>query len=261
MALWGKIIGGMAGFAVGGPLGAMVGATLGHAADSGAVNRMRLPFGSSAPPIWNPAKMAAMLGQRDQLFAIGVVVLAAKLAKCDGPVNRAEIDAFKRQFRIPPEQMRDIGRLFDQARDSTDGFQTYAAHLGQAFADNRGTLADVLGALFAIARADGPLNRAESVYLRRVHAAFGLDEAAWEQTRGGIPRRPLGDTPDPYRVLGLSRAATNEDIRSAWKRLVRENHPDSLASRGVTADFVARATQKVAEINAAWDSIKRERNL
>ena len=67
-----------------------------------------------------------MFNRRDQLFAICVVVLSAKLAKCDGQVRREEIDAFKRQFRIPPEAVRDIGRLFDQARDSADGFEPYA---------------------------------------------------------------------------------------------------------------------------------------
>ena len=104
---------------------------------------------------WNPARVAAMFNRRDQLFAICVVVLSAKLAKCDGPVRREEIDAFKRQFRIPPEAVRDIGRLFDQARDSAEGFEGYAGQLGEAFADNRGMLEDVLAALFVIARADG----------------------------------------------------------------------------------------------------------
>jgi len=50
-------------------------------------------------------------------------------------------------------------------------------------------------------------------------------------------------------------------LRVAWKRLMRENHPDSLAARGVPQEFIARASEKVARINAAWDRIKRERNL
>src|SRR5580704_7572909 len=158
MGYWGKIIGGVAGFAMGGPMGAVFGAALGHAADSGAVPNMRMPFGTQLG--WNPARLAAMLNRRDQLFAICVVVLSAKLAKCDGAVKREEIDAFRRQFRIPPESVRDIGRLFDQARDSTEGFEPYAVQLGDAFADNRGMLEDVLTALFGVARADGPLNQA-----------------------------------------------------------------------------------------------------
>ncbi len=71
---------------------------------------------------------------------------------------------------------------------------------------------------------------------------------------------PVNDD-DPYMELGLTRAASGEELRATWKRLMRENHPDSLASRGVPADFIARASDKVARINAAWDRIKRERGL
>lgn len=253
MGYWGKIIGGMAGFAMGGPFGAIVGAALGHAADSGApLNFGELPF--------SPARIAALLGQREQLFAISVVVLAAKLAKCDGPVKRAEIDAFKRQFRIPPESLHDIARLFDQARDSPESYAPYADQLGQAFADNRGMLEDVLAALFVIARADGPVNRAELEFLSRVYRGFGLDQRAWDRARGSIPRQ-AADEPDAYTVLGISRSTSDEEVRAVWKRLMRENHPDSLAARGVPPEFIARASEKVARINAAWDRIKRERGL
>jgi DnaJ like chaperone protein len=259
MGYWGKIIGGVAGFAMGGPVGAVFGAALGHAADSGAIPDLRSQFASQVG--WNPARLAAIFNRRDQLFAICVVVLSAKLAKCDGQVNREEIDAFKRQFRMPPEAVRDIGRLFDQARDSADGFEAYAVQLGEAFVDNRGMLEDVLAALFAIARADGPVNARERDFLARTHRAFGLHQRAWDRVDGGTPRRPVIDEPDAYAVLGVARSATPEVIRATWKRLMRENHPDSLAARGVPAEFIARANEKVARINAAWDRIKRERGL
>jgi DnaJ like chaperone protein len=210
---------------------------------------------------WNPARLAAMFNRRDQLFAICVVVLSAKLAKCDGLVKREEIDAFKRQFRIPPEAVRDIGRLFDQARDSAEGFQAYAVQLGEAFADNRGMLEDVLAALFVIARADGAVNGRELDFLARTHRSFRLDQAAWDRARGAVPRQPPSDEPDAYTVLGVARSADAEEIRATWKRLMRENHPDTLAARGVPAEFIARANEKVARINAAWDRIKRERGL
>jgi DnaJ like chaperone protein len=258
MGYWGKIIGGMAGFAMGGPFGAVVGAALGHAADHGGMPNMGFSFGNQT--MLNPARIAAMLGRRDQVFSICVVVLAAKLAKCDGAVKRAEIDAFKRHFRIPPEAVRDIGRLFDQAREDEAGFESYATQLGEAFDDNRGVLEDVLTALFVIARADGPVNAREQDFLARVHRRFGLDQAAWARAKGSLPR-PAADAPDPYAVIGVAASASDEEIRATWKKLMRENHPDSLASRGVPAEFIARANDKVAQINAAWDRIKRERGL
>jgi DnaJ like chaperone protein len=258
MGYWGKLLGGMAGFAMGGPFGAVVGAALGHAADNGTLPNGAFPFGNAS--MLNPARIAALLGRREEVFSICVVVLAAKLAKCDGPVKREEIDAFKRHFRIPPQSVRDIGRLFDQAREDADGFDSYATQLGEAFSDNHGVLEDVLSALFGIARADAPLNGREEEFLYRVHRRMGLSQAAWERARGGIAR-PDGNGPDPYQVLGVTRSSADDVIRTTWKRLMRENHPDSLASRGVPPEFIQRANEKVAQINAAWDRIKRERGL
>ncbi|GAB0116164.1 TerB family tellurite resistance protein [Acidisoma sp. 7E03] len=264
--LWGKIIGGVAGFAVGGPAGAVMGAALGHAADSGALPQIRrglkgvLPNGGSAP--LNSARLAAMLGQRDQLFAIAAVSLSAKLAKCDGPVNRQEIDAFKRSFHVPPQNVPLIGRLFDEARQTAQGFEPFADELALAFeADNRVLLEEVLRALFVIARADGPVNAAETRFLQEVHRRLRLDRMAWDQAMAGEQRARATDDGDPYAELGLTRSASNDQLREARKRLMRENHPDSLAARGVPPEFVARATERAARVNAAWDRIKRERGL
>lgn len=252
LSFWGKIIGGFTGFLTGGPIGALVGAAMGHAADSGAGRLGQ-----------NPAQLAAMLGSREQLFAVGVVVLSAKLAKCDGPVKRIEIDTFKRQFRIPPENMAEVAQLFDRAREDAEGYEPFADRMGQAFADRREMLEDVLAALFTIARADGPLTNGEVAFLQRVQIGFGLDAPAWMRARDTTAERPrpMPTGPDPYRVLGIGREATDAQARATWRRLVRENHPDAVASRGAAPDMVRRAADKVAEINAAWDRIKRERKL
>jgi DnaJ like chaperone protein len=259
MSYWGKLFGGVAGFAMGGPPGAVMGAALGHAADSGAMGKFARG-GFFNPANFHPARIAAMFAPREQVFAMAVVALSAKLAKCDGPVNRQEIDAFKRHFRIPQESAREVGRLFDQARDTADDFEPYARQLGESFADNRGVLEDVLAGFFGIARADGLVNPKELDFLGRVARGFKLDGAAWERARGGTPRVQSNE-PDAYAELGISRTASDEAVRAAWKQLMRENHPDGLAARGVPQEFVARATEKVARVNAAWDRVKRERGI
>ncbi len=260
--MWGKIIGGMAGFAMGGPFGAVMGAAFGHAAET----RMG---GAAGWPPWGSAQFSLgftplprqLPGGREQLFAFAVVMLAAKVARADGPVRRPEIDAFKRAFRIPPEAVRDIGLLFDRARDSSDDPLLTARQLGEAFAADPDRLEDVLSALFAIAQADGAVNAAELDLLGGICRGFGLGRAAWERASGAAPRR-AGDTgEDPYAVLGVRREATPDELRATWKQLMRENHPDSLASQGAAPEVIARASDKVARINAAWDRIKRDRGL
>jgi DnaJ like chaperone protein len=249
----------MAGLAMGGPFGLAIGAALGHAVDTGM--GPRFPFSSATNSVAGQAKVAALLGQKQRLFSVAVVALSAKLAKCDGPVKRAEIDTFRRQFRIPDSDVRDIGRLFDLAREQTEDFGIYATQLGAAFADNPPMLELVLSSLFAIARADGAVNAKEQAFLTGVHRAFGLDQLAWDRASGAIPPRPSADEPDPYEILGVARSTGGAELRAVWRKLMRENHPDALAARGVPPEFIEKASASVARINAAWDRIKRERGL
>lgn len=262
MSYWGKFIGGMAGFAMGGPVGALFGAALGHAADEGKLNGFTANFSNFAGRAlpFDPLKLAAMTGQREQVFAIGVTVLAAKLCKVDGPVSRVEIDAFKRSFAIPPASMSKVAQLFDGARDSAAGFETYATQLGQAFSDDKGALEQVLAGLYQIARSDGPVNAAEADFLSRVAFGFGLNEAASRRAGQGVPP-PQRPSEDPYLVMGVKPQASAEEIRARWKQLMRENHPDSLAAKGASAAAISAASDKVARINAAYDAIKREKRL
>jgi DnaJ like chaperone protein len=251
LSLWGKIIGGVAGFAMGGPFGAVMGAAMGHAADEGTTR-----------PSFDPRpELAGQIQNKDQLFSIGVIVLSAKLAKSDGPVKRIEIDAFKRVFRIPDENMRDVGLLFDRAREDTGGYEAFASRMGVVFADTPHVLEEVLAALHHIARADGPMTRGEAAFLAKVRQFFRLDEAASERASTGrtMPPEPIGV--DPYSVLGVKQGATDEEVRLAWRQLMREHHPDSLAAKGMSEELMRGATRRVAEINAAWDRIKRSRNL
>lgn len=258
MSYWGKFIGGMAGFAMGGPVGALFGMAMGHAADQGKFNVFTNFAGKALP--FDAAHMAAMLGRREQLFAVSVTVLAAKLAKCDGPVSRIEIQAFRSSFSIPEQNVAEVGRLFDHARDSHEGFESYATQLGQAFSDERGILEQVLGGLYQVARSDGAVNAAEADFLRRVAHGFGLDEASVRRASGGSVARQQ-PVEDSYTVLGLKSSASVEEIRVRWKTLVREHHPDVLSSQGASPARVKIASEKVAKINAAYDAIKRERRL
>lgn len=262
MSFLGKFIGGVAGFAMGGPVGALFGAALGHAADEGKLHGLSNGFANFAGRAmpFDPLRIASMLGRREQVFAVGVTVLSAKLSKCDGPVSRTEIDAFKRGFAIPESSMAEIARLFDSARAQADGFEPYAVQLSQAFSDEKHVLEQVLASLYQIAKADGPINAAEADFLARTAQLFGLGEAAKNRAGQGVPP-PQAPSEDPYMVLGLSTRAEAEEIRTRWKQLVRENHPDRVSATGASDAVVKQASEKVARINAAYDFLRRDKGF
>ena len=239
MSIWGKIIGGAAGFALGGPLGALVGAAAGHAVD-----RMR------AGP--------ATAEQRQVAFSIAVIVLAAKMAKADGVVTRDEVDAFKRIFHVPANEMRNVGRLFDEATRDSAGYEPYARQVGRLFADSPWVLEELLDGLFLIAKADDVVHPAELAFLRRVAEIFGFDRATFERICES--NREPGEA-DPYGVLGVSDAATDGEIKAAYRQLVREHHPDGLMAQGLPQEFIDVANDKLATINGAYARIRRERGL
>lgn len=255
MGIWGKVIGGVAGMAMGGPLGALMGATAGHAVD-----RMRAEAASSRigrGGFGSTAFGTAAEHARGVAFTVAVVALSAKMAKADGAVRREEIDAFKTLFRIPPEEMAGIGRLFDQARVSSDGFEDYASEIADLFADSPEVLEELLDALFFIALSDGELNESERLFLSSVAAIFGLSDRDFNRVHASHDTRES----DSYTVLGVTRASSNDEIKAAYRRLIRENHPDTLIAKGMPQEFIEVATRKMAAINAAYDHVASERGL
>ncbi len=243
MSIWGKIIGGAAGFALGGPIGALLGVVGGHAIDR---------YAAPDQPIDEDA------ATRKVAFTIGVIALGAKMAKADGVVTREEIAAFREVFQVPAEETRNVGRVWDLARRTSDGFEAYAAQIARLFNPGSPVLEQLLGSLFHIARADGVVHEKEIEYLRRVAAIFGFDELAFERLRAIFTD---DSSNDPYAILGVAPDADDKAVRAAYRHLVREHHPDRLIAQGLPEEAVAAATDKLARINSAWDRIKQHRNL
>ncbi|MFO1152956.1 MAG: TerB family tellurite resistance protein [Rhodospirillales bacterium] len=254
MGVWGKVFGGFAGFAVGGPLGALFGAAAGHAVD-----RMRDDAADSPPE--RPrlgASSDIFHSSREAAFSVAVIVLGAKLAKADGTVSRAEVDAFKQVFRVPPGEVRNVARIFDAAKGDAKGFEPYARQVALLFRREPAVLDELLGGLFHIARADGAVNATELAFLRRVGDIFGFDAARFAQVRN---RFLPAQTRDAYAILGIARTASDDAVKKAYRRLIRENHPDTLVARGLPREMLAQANEKMAVINAAYDDIAKQRGL
>ncbi|MEC9345804.1 MAG: TerB family tellurite resistance protein [Pseudomonadota bacterium] len=249
MSIWGKLIGGGIGFALGGPLGALIGGIAGHAVD-----RIRAEDEDDDERVADgrPA------GTRQVAFTIGVIVLGAKMAKADGHVSENEIAAFKEVFQVPPDELRNVARVFNQAKREATGFEPYAQQLAGMFRDSPEVLEDVLAGLMHIARADGVVHPAEVDFLKSVADLFGIDAQAWRRLHATY----LGpDQEDPYTVLGVAPTATDQEVRKAWRDLIKANHPDRVIAQGLPEEFVALANEKLAKINAAWDRIAKERGL
>ena len=239
MSIWGKIIGGATGFAFGGPIGALLGSVAGHAIDK----------------IKTKKKLPEEIALKQIGFTIGVIVLSAKMAKADGKVTEDEIRAFKEKINIPDNEIKNVAKLWDQAKKTTDGFQIYARQIANLLEKNSSVLEELLKLLIIIALADGKITIAEIKYLKEVGKIFGFSKEDFER----IYSSKSGVSSDPYQILGVSRDASVDEIKQKWKQLAINHHPDLLISQGIPKDLIHKSTSRLKEINNAWDTIQNKR--
>ena len=242
MSFVGRIIAGARDLSFGGPLGALLERAARHI------------------PSWHPHGDAESRDgdpRRRVAFTIAVIALGAKMARADGAVTRDEVAAFREVFQVPPGEEDHVRLVFDLARKSTAGFESYARQVGRLFANDRAVLENLLGGLFHIALADGRVCSAEDAYLREVARHFGFSTDDYARIRAHHAWIEEEEAEDPHAILGIDRDAPLGAIREAYHRLVRESHPDLVIAQGLPPECIALATARVARINAAYDRLAK----
>lgn len=195
--------------------------------------------------------------RRKVTFSIAMIALSAKMAKADGIVTQDEVRAFQQIFSVPAEQVRNVARLYDLAKEDIAGFEAYAAKMASLFNeddDRAEVLEDILDGLFHIAKADGLVHEREVGFLRRTAEIFAFEEREFDRI---LARHTLSSGANPYQVLGVSASASLDEVRRRYRTLVSQNHPDRLIARGMPEEFIAIATRRLAAINVAFEAIEQ----
>ncbi len=280
MGFWGKALGVGFGFMFGGPLGAVLGGVLGHMYDVESDQHkaglgIRCPYcGKNVRPTADGhcpvcggdlkpagARQPKSVFDRQFLFYVSLTSLAAKMAKADGVVTADEIRAFdnflRDELKLSAAERKIVAQIFNQAKNSPEDPMAFARQFRDLIGRQPEVLQMMVHLLFRIALADGKFHPAEEEFIRQVSNIFGLTPNEYEQIRAlfiKIDNRA-------YQVLGLSPEASVEEIRITYKKLVNQYHPDRLIAKGVPEDFIKIANEKMAEINNAYEQIRKERGF
>ena len=247
MSIWGKLIGGAAGMALGGPIGAILGIAAGHGVDKVS----KFDTGESNKNFSND--------QKEQIFATSVIAISAKLAKADGKISKSEILAFKKIFEFPAEDEKAISNIFNSAKENIDDYKDIAKQVYKVFKSDRGLLFELLNSLFSIAYADGELHPKEKVMLFEIAKIFQISDNEFESLNNIFEAKISQDNTSInriYKILGLSENASLEQVSNQYRKLIKEYHPDKLQGMGLPKEFIELANQKLAAINKAYTEIK-----
>jgi len=234
---YGKWVGGGLGWAFGGPIGAILGFALGSMFDG-----------------MDSDKFAYQNTARGD-FAMSLLVLCAAVMKADQKVVRAELE-YVRSFFIRQFGEEEGNRLIVMLREILKqeiNVVDVSTQVGQ-YMDYSSKL-QILHFLFGIAASDGMVRPDESAVIGSISGNMGISNADFASVRAMF----ISDTNWAYDVLEITKGASDEEIKKAYREMAKKHHPDKVAHLG--DDVKKSATEKFQKINEAYNKIKVERGM
>ena len=254
MGWFGKIAFGSLGLFLGGPLGAVAGAALGHhLVDKYDDDAKGLPQNRQRSSLRN-------VEQAQAAYFVSMFSILGKLSKIDGVVSAEEIavvEKFINNLPIMENEKQFAKQVFKEAKDSHFSIDDFAFQLHQILRGQSTVLHSFFDILFQVAAADGELHPNEETALKRIKSIFQIGDLQYENTKALY----FKDIDRYYKILNCTSKSTNQEIKSSYKRLVKDYHPDTIISKGLPEEFVDYATKRFQEIQGAYEKVREMRQF
>ena len=188
-------------------------------------------------------------------FMVSLLVLSAAIIKADGKTLQSELDYVKDFIRknfgdaAVPEATRILNQLLSQDVNIYQVGPQIATYM------NYSQRLQLFHYLVQLALADGEFSKSEKSVLEAIGSTIGLNNSDVSSVISMFYK----DTSSAYTVLGVSPSATDDEVRTAYRRMAMKNHPDKVATLG--PDVQKAAAEKFRQIQEAYESIKQERGL
>ncbi len=257
MGWLGKLFGGTVGFMFGGPLGMIAGIAFGHMFDKAGT-------AGTTYTQQDTGRFYTTQDREQMIFFVGAFSMLARIAAADGSVSASErqkvIEFIRRDLRLGYQEEEVALKVFDTALQGNGTFDQFASQFYQNFSHATNILQLMIDIFYRVAAADGNISSAEEAMIRRAAGIFHLPnsfvDAVCNQYGGCSTASDRS-----YAVLNLTRNATDEEVKRAFRKMSIEFHPDTLAAKGMGEEFLPRATAKFREIQEAYEQIKKERGI
>ncbi len=268
MNYWGKVAGGLIGWVAGGPVGAALGMFLGHQFDRG----FQIQMGEQAyrAEYGDPRLIQTT-------FFHATFSIMGHIAKADGRVSEDEIRAARAvmyHMHLTPEQVKSAIALFTEGKRSDFALDQTLLQFRRDVHQRHDLFRAFVEIQMQAALASGKLHRVERDVLWRICRNLGISRVELAQIealvraqrgfgrgRGAAKRSHQGSLGDAYKVLGVERNATDKEVKTAYRRLINQHHPDKLVAKGLPESMLSTAKEKTREINSAYDTVKESRGM
>ena len=267
MSWFGKILGGTIGFFLGGPLGMIAGAVFGHMIDksndlqngegSGEQGYSRRFGDSDRYYFFNTG-----YNRSQMVFFVGAFSMLAKLASADGQVSegaRRKVNEFMvNDLHLSGQSYQYAQSIFEQALNQNSTFENLADQFYENFRGTPQILNLMVDIFYRVAMVDGRVSANEERLIDYAVRVFRIPESIHDSIRRN---HNVKGASKAYATLGLTESATEAEIKKAYRKLILEYHPDTIAAKGMADEFKEYATKRFREVQEAYESICKERNI
>ena len=240
----------------------------------------------------NVAGMKGLRTERQSLFFKTVFTMMGKLAKSDGRVSEQEVahvEQFMAQLNMSAEHRKQAIGYFKTGSQADYVIEPLLKEFNEVTAASPNLKQMLMVYLVRVALADGQLHPNEADVLQKIAQNIGISAQAFErllamlrgqdqfsggyyqgnhqggqaggQSSAGGGYTSVSAISSAYQALGVSEGDSDAEIKKAYRRLIREYHPDKLAGQGLPEAMIKEATKRTQEIQTAYDLIKKSRGM
>ena len=256
-----KWIAGIIGWAAFGPLGALVGYLFGNVVET-YIDQSRLLSGDGADEGYsgNYGRTEGRSGgytadEQRNSFMVCLLVLSSAVIRADGRTHPAELDYVRNFLRTnfgdsaADEAMQYLSKLESRQVNVYSVGPQIAANM------NYSQRLQLFHYLVQIAVADGDFSASEKSVLESIASAIRLTDS----DAASVIAMFYKEKNSAYEVLEISPSATDDEVRTAYRRMAMKNHPDKVATLG--PEVQKAAAEKFRQIQEAYQTIKKERGM
>lgn len=252
MKKYAKWIGGGLGWAFGGPLGAIFGFAVGSLIqNSDAIKDAAKQAGSQSSGSYRHRTSS-------DDFSRAMIVLSAAVMNADGKVLKSELEFVKRFFirQFGEAATKEYLLVLKEVLKQDIPLKQVCEQI--RFNMEHPMRLQMLQYLFGIAKSDGEVDDSEVRIIQRIATYLGVSQRDFISIKSMFYAETVS-TESAYDVLGVSKTASDDEVKKAYRKMAVKHHPDKVSSLG--EEHVKAAKEKFLKIQEAYEKIKKQRGM
>ncbi len=222
-------------------------------------------------------KQTGYEGQVQSAFFIATFSALGHLAKCDGRVKDVEIELASQvmgHLGLSAEQKRVAIRLFNEGKHSDFALDTLLWRFDRQCRHRVSVLQVFIEIQLQMAYADNSLNEKEEKLIHRMCKRLHVSDSIYTRIERRVrAEKKLASSSvsretsrvlslaDAYKLMGISRLSSSEQIKQTYRRLLSQYHPDKLIARNAPQVEILEAQEMTQELRDAYQRIAKARRI